>query len=943
MKRLTMLAVTILIATVSIFQTATAQMQNPVIPDDAAVRKGKLANGLNYYIRHNDKQKNLADFYIIHDVGAIQEDDSQQGLAHFLEHMAFNGTKNLPGKMLIEYLEKIGVKFGANLNASTSWDVTQYLMRDVPTVREGIVDSALLVLHDWSNFIALEPQEIDSERGVIMEELRTRDGASWRSMIKTIKAVAKGTKYEERNLIGYLDGLKSFDHSAIEKFYHTWYRPEYQAVIVVGDIDVDKVENKLKTLMADIPASPADAAQKDVIVVPDNEEPIISIFTDPEMLESSATIYIKHTALPKEINNTIAAEGMSLINSIACKMANARLSEIAMKPNAPFTSAYIGVGGVGICPTLENLIISVNTKDGELNRGIEAVLTEVKRIKEHGFTESELERAKNDVLRREEQAYNNRNDRKNNEYVARYISNFRRNTPMPDAETEWQMDKALIEQLPLENINQVFQSYITDNNQVFTIEAPVKDGVVNPTEEDIKAIIAKVKNVAVEAYKDNTVKEPLIPANAKLKGSKVKTVAHNDILGTTEWTLKNGIKIIVKPTTFKADEVIVSATMHAGLSNIGDADYNTANFLPTLVGSMGVSKFSATDLRKQLSGKSASVSLGTDDFETEVYGSGSPKDLETLLQLEYLYFTAPRFDKNDFDVTLNKYRSYVENLKTNPDFIMQSEFVKTLYNDNPRKQQISTEMLNSISFERLPEIYKTLYSNAANFTFTIVGNVDLETLKPLVEKYIGSLPVAKSKMEKKDDGVRPVKGEVVNDFKAAMLQPKVSVYRVFTGEITYTLENRMAMTFLSQALNARYLISIREEKGGTYGVGVQGRLAPDFYNKYSLLIAFDTNEAMADELSEIVMKEIKNIADNGPLTEDIEKTRQYLLKEWKNQIENNGSWLSFIDGFYYRGIDQISNYENVVKAVTNADVQALAKKILADNNMVYVVMRPEQK
>ena len=932
-----------MVATVAIFQTATAQMQNPVIPDDAAVRKGKLANGLNYYIRHNDKQKNLADFYIVHDVGAIQEDDSQQGLAHFLEHMAFNGTKNLPGKMLIEYLEKVGVQFGANLNANTSWDVTQYLMRDVPTIREGIVDSALLVLHDWSNFIALEPKEIDSERGVIMEELRTRDGASWRAMIKTIKAVAKGTKYENRNLIGYLDGLKSFDHSAIERFYHTWYRPEYQAVVVVGDIDVDKVENKLKALMADIPASPADAAQKEVIVVPDNDEPIISVFTDPEMLESSATIYIKHAALPKEIRNTVAAEGVLLINSIATTMANARLSEIAMKPDAPFTSAYIGIGSIGICPTLENLIISVNTKDGELGRGIEAVLTELKRIKEHGFTESEVERAKNDVMRREETAYNNRNDRKNGEYVSRYIRNFRFNIPMPDAETEWQMDKALIEQIPLEYINQTFQTYITDNNVVVTVEAPVKEGIVNPSEEDIKAIIAKVKGASVEAYADNTVKEPLIPASAKLKGSKVKSIAHNDTLGTTEWTLKNGIKVIVKPTAFKADEVIIDAVMHAGQSNLSDADYNTSEFLSTLVSSMGVSKFSATDLRKQLSGKNANVSLSVSDFETEIYGSGSPKDLETLLQLEYLYFTAPRFDKNDFDVTINKYRSYVENLKANPDFIMQSEFIKTLYNNNPRKQQLSTEMLNSISFERLPEIYKALYSNAANFTFTIVGNVDLATLQPLVEKYIGSLPVAKGKVEKKDDGVRPVKGVVVNDFKAAMLQPKVSVYRIFTGEIPYTLENSTAMTFLSQALNARYLISIREEKGGTYGVGVQGSLAPDFYNKYSLLIAFDTNEAMADELSEIVMKEIRNIADNGPLTEDIEKTRQYLLKEWKNRIENNGNWLGFIDSFYYRGIDRISNYEKAVKSVTNADVQALAKKILADNNMTYVVMRPEQK
>lgn len=938
-----MSAVTILIATVAIFQTAVAQMQNPAIPDDAAVRKGKLANGMNYYIRHNDKQKNLADFYIVHDVGAIQEDDSQQGLAHFLEHMAFNGTKNLPGKMLIEYLEKVGVKFGANLNASTSWDVTQYLMRDVPTIREGIIDSALLVLHDWSNFIALEPKEVDSERGVIMEELRTRDGASWRSMVKTVKAVGKGTKYEHRNLIGYLDGLKSFDHSAIRNFYHTWYRPEYQAVIVVGDVDVDAIENKITALMADIPASPADAVQKEVIVVPDNEEPIISIFTDPEMLESSATIYIKHPALPKEMNNTVMAEGLSLINSIAGRMANARLSEIAMKPNAPFTSAYIGVGGFGLCPTLEVLTISVNTKDGELNRGIEAVLTEVKRIKEHGFTESELERAKSDVLRREEKAYNNRNDRKNNEYVRRYISNFRKNSPMPDAETEWQIDKALIEQLPLANINQVIQAYITDNNQVYTVEAPEKEGVTNPTEADIKAIITKVKAASVEAYADDTVKEPLIPADAKLKGSKVAKTVHNDILGTTEWTLKNGIKVIVKPTTFKADEVVIDATMHAGQSNLDDADYNTAQFLSILVSSMGVSKFSATDLRKQLSGKSASVSVTSDDFVTSVSGNGSPKDLETLLQLEYLYFTAPRFDKNDFDVTINKYRSYVENLKSNPDFIMSAEYTKTLYNNHPRKQQISTEMLDDISFDRLPAIYKALYSNAADFTFTIVGNVDLATLQPLVEKYIGSLPVAKKKTVKKDDGVRPANGVVINDFKAVMKQPKVSVYRTFTGDIPYTLHNHVAMRFLSQALSSRYLISIREEKGGTYGVGVRGNIKADFVSQYTLFINFDTNEAMADELSEIVLNEIRNIAENGPLTEDVEKTRKYLLKDWKNQIENNDHWVRFIDTFHNRGIDQISNYENTVKAITNADIQALAKQILEDNNMVYVVMRPEKQ
>ena len=411
--------------------------QIPVIPADKAVRVGTLPNGMKYYLRHNDKQKNLADFYISHDVGAIQEEDDQQGLAHFLEHMAFNGTKNLPGKMLIEYLETVGVKFGANLNAGTSWDYTQYLLKDVPTIRPGIVDTAMLILHDWSHFIALEPKEIDSERGVIMEELRMRDGASWRSTIAMLKALGKGTRYEHRNLIGHLDGLKSFSHKSLENFYHKWYRPELQAVVIVGDINVDEIEAKLQKLMADIPASPADAAQKEHIVVPDNQEPIVSIFEDPEMQETSATLFIKRQALPKQYKNTIVAEQLNLINALASNMANARLQEIKMKPNAPFSSASFINGSIGICSTLENAGIGVNTQDGKLLAGLESAYTELERIRRHGFTEGELERAKQIVLKREEQAYNNRNDRKNGQYVRRYLDAFHKNTPMPDAETEW--------------------------------------------------------------------------------------------------------------------------------------------------------------------------------------------------------------------------------------------------------------------------------------------------------------------------------------------------------------------------------------------------------------------------------------------------------------------------------------------------------------------------
>ena len=913
------------------------------IPNDPAVRTGQLENGMKYYIRHNDKQKGLADFYIIHNVGAIQEDDNQQGLAHFLEHMAFNGTNNLPGKMLIEWCEKVGIKFGANLNAGTSWDYTQYLIKDVPVSRQGVVDTAMLILHDWSHFITLDHDEIDKERGVIQEELRTRDGASWRSTINLLKTLFKGTKYEHRNLIGHLDGLQSFTYDDIKSFYDKWYRPDYQAVVIVGDIDAEKVEAQVKSLMADIPAPAADAATKEVIIVPDNKEPIVSIFEDPEMLESDISLFIKRPALPDYVRNTVQAEMLSLINSLGGTMANARLSEIAMKPNAPFTNAHIGNGGVGICPTLDGLTVGVGTKDGELMKGFEAALVELERIRRHGFTEGEFERAKAQVLRREEQAYNNRNDRMNGQYVNRYLSAFRRNSAFPDAELEWKMDSAIIAQLPLVAINQTFASYITDHNNVVIVNAPKKEGVVNPTEAQILEAIAKVKGSEIAPYQDNTVKEPLIAPNAKLKGSKVKKSGANATLGTTEWTLKNGVKVVVKPTTFKADEVQIQMVSQAGISCLSDEDYNTGKYLSLVTSQMGLSKFSATELRKQLSGKSASTAVAPDDYTTAVYGNGSPKDLETILQLLYLRFTDPRFNEDDFNTVLGQYISYVENITTNPDYVASSEQLKSLYGNNPRRQQISTEVLKSINFDRVAPIYRQLLSNAADFTVYIVGNVDLATLKPLVEKYIGSLPAKKKKLTKRvDDGVRYATGEVINDFKAPMQQPKVSVCRFYTGDIEFNLENTVTATFLKDILRSRYTTSIREEKGGTYGVSVGYSVDPYYTPTYQFAIQFDTNETMADELSEIVVAEIKELAANGPKAEDLNKVREYLIKEWNNRLVQNGAWMSYIRHFYTYGEDmnRVANYENIVKSMTGEKIAAMAAKILADNNMTYVVMRP---
>ena len=940
MRNLFTLAVALLVSFAVAAQPGAQQI--PVIPADKAVRVGQLPNGMKYYLRHNDKQKNLADFYISHDVGAIQEEDDQQGLAHFLEHMAFNGTKNLPGKMLIEYLETVGVKFGTNLNAGTSWDYTQYLLKDVPTIRPGIVDTAMLILHDWSHFIALQPNEIDSERGVIMEELRMRDGASWRSTIQMLKALGKGTRYEHRNLIGHLDGLKSFEHSSLENFYKKWYRPELQAVVIVGDINVDEVEAKLQKLMSDIPASPADAAQKEVIVIPDNQEPIISIFEDPEMEESSATLFIKRQALPMQYNNTVVAEQLALINALASNMANARLQEMKMKPNAPFTNAYFRNGNVGICPTFESAGVGVDTQDGKLLAGFEAAYTELERIRRHGFTEGELERAKQSVMKAQELAYNNRNDRKNGQYVKRYLDAFHKNTPMPDAETEWKLDSTIIAQLPLQAINQTIAHCITDHNHVLIVNVPKKEGLVNPTEAQFAEVLAKVKAADIAPYADNTVKEPLIPADVKLKGSAVKKESKDEALGTITWVLKNGLKVVVKPTTFKADEVKVHMAAHFGQSSLTDEQYWTSAFLPTIVNYMGVSKFSATDLRKQLSGKDASVNIGVDDYETGVVGQGSPKDLETIMQLIYLRFTAPRFSKDDFDVLMNQYRPYFENVQTNPDYISAVERQKTLYGNHFRRQQVTPTVLDLVKFEYVEPVYRALYSNAANFTTYIVGNVDLATLKPLVEKYLGSLPVSKKLTKKVDDGARAVKGEVVNDFKVKMQQPKVGLTRIYTGPIEYTMKNRVTMNVLASVLRSRYTISIREEKGGTYSVGVGGSVYAEYEPWYQLIVLFDTNEQMADELSQIVIDEIKKIATEGPNAEDVEKTRKYLLKEYENQVQLNDNWVDWLDQYNYRGVDFTAEYKKALEELSYDDLKALAAKVLADNNMAYIVMRPEK-
>ena len=851
--------------------------------------------------------------------------------------MALNGTKNLPGKQIIEWTESIGVKFGANLNAGTGLEMTFYHMTNVPLTRESIIDSALLVLHDWSYFIAMEPEEIDKERGVIVEELRTRNTADTRVREKLANYIYGDTKYAKRNLIGYEDGLRNFPHKEIVDFYHRWYRTDLQAIIVVGDFDVDMMEAKIKTVMADIPAV-ENPEEKVLYFIPENEEPIVGIVTDRELTESSVEVIYKRDSFEPEDNNTMMVQLYNVLDNLTTSITNERFRDIAQKPNAPFISASIGNGSLS--ETCDAMIASADAREGETLQAFEALYTELERVARYGFTESELERAKERALRNAQQAYDRRDDRRSGEFAWTYINNFKSNSPMLSAENEWEIDQMLINLIELPVLNGFIMSErFVQDNQVALITAPEKEGVSIPVAAEVEAVIAKVRGAEIEAPVDTTVKEPLIPEGTKLKGSKVKNV-ETDRFDATVWTLKNGVRVVVKPTDFKTDEIIVNIAAMGGTSNLPVEMITSANFYGSYKSMAGVGKFSASDLRKQLTGKAASVSPYLSDYNNGFYGSASPKDLETLMQLIYLNFTSPRYDESDFGVAMDRVKSQYVNLRSNPMFILQENLFNTLYGNNPRRQALTYESLDEVRFEDIKAIDDILFSNPSDFVFTFVGNIDMAEFKSLAEKYLGSLPKSKKSLTWLDDGVRHPHGVVENRFTTTMQMPKTTVVYVYTGQIPYTIKHSLVIETLSQILDIRYMESIREEKGGTYGVSTIAMTEYTPVECYRLMVLFDTDPKLADELMEIVDLEINNIAENGVRAEDLAKIKEFFAKQHPDEIKQNSYWSNTIGTFHNSGYDFTTGYMDVVNSITSEDLQAMAKLILEENNIVKVIMDP---
>ncbi len=936
MKRILLILAAFAMAATAVF----AQPQE--LPNDPETRVGKLDNGLTYYIRHNDKPAQRAEFYLATNVGAIQETPEQDGLAHFLEHMCFNGTENFPGKTLLEYLQSIGVEFGRNINASTGVEQTEYMLNNVPVIREGIVDTCLLIMHDYSHYVTNDPIEIDKERGVIVEEKRTRNTASWRMYDQSKKYLYAGSKYADCSLIGSEENLYNFKPETLVDFYHTWYRPDLQALVVVGDIDVDTVEAKVKELFSTIP-NPENPQPKEAYAVPDNEEPIVGILTDKENTGTTVEIYWKDEPMPREMKNTNLAYLTDLVYDFLYYVMDERFSDITAKADAPFLSAVVGHGG--ITQTCDVTLARAQCKDGEALPAFRALLTEVVKLVRFGITEDEFSRAKDEILSQLEQAVEAADTRKNAEFVEPILSNFFDNEPFMAPATELEFAQGFCSMLNSAIINQMLSGLISDDNIVIIYKAPDKEGLEHPAESDFLALIDEVENSEIQANEAVEIGTELLDPET-LPGSAVAS-EEEGLYGSTVWTLGNGVKVVALPTQYKKDQILIQIFKSGGLSLISDEDLPSfeSNIRSTFEGNSGLGPFPKTTLDKMLSGVQASVVLAVSKTEQALQAKCPPKDLEKAFQMLYLKFTDHRFDPEEYAVGRKTLEAILPNFVNTPNYILSRECYESWYGkDNPRNLIISEEILEKASLETYEKIYtQQLFKDAAGAVVYIVGNFDTDAIRPLVEKYIGSLPEGEKAFEPIEENlVKTRTGRLTDDFTTPMEAPKTTVYQTITTTegISYSVKNAVAYSALEYIMQMIYTDTLREDEGGTYGAGVNCSIIRDPFEQAEILVAFDTKPESADKLRQMAVDNFRELAENGPSEEYFNRTIENFKKNLPESRINNGYWINNLKTWIKFGDDYDTLYEEAVNSLTPADVQAVAKTLIDCGNFIEIVMRP---
>ena len=947
MKRILLtLSAIVLTAVMALAQQPTREQmeayiaQMPQIPTSEAYTIGHLDNGLTYFIRHNELPSGRAEFYLATNVGAIEEEyPAQDGLAHFLEHMCFNGTEHFPGKAILDYLRSIGAEFGRNINASTGFEETQYMLNNIPVQRETVVDSCLMILADYSHYVLNQPEEIDAERGVIIEERRTRRNASWRTMEASLPYYfGPDTKQATCTLIGTQEHLETFKPESLVEFYHTWYHPANQAVIVVGDVDVARTEAKIKEIFGAIPAKENYLA-KPIQKIADHAEPRVGIITDPETTSPSLEIIWHSEAMPESINATYTGQVTELLKGFLSQVMYERFQDITSKPTSPFLDGSFYVSSL-IYEDIDAVMGEVTLREESILEGFRAFYTELLRLKKFGITDAEFNRAKAEIVSMYETRANRAETRQNAEFVRPIISHFFDKQPLVEPKDELEFVQMMTGQINAAAISQAAAQLWENQNLVVIYNGPEKEGIATPTAEQLLQVMAEVEASEISAPEGEDIPEAFLDP-AKLKGAKVSK-AGNTIYGASEWTLKNGVKVIVYPTDLQKDQILFNIYKEGGLSLVSTDDIASFedNIFSLFQSNSGVSAFSGTVMAKMLTGKNLSVTPYFDPLENGINGRSTVKDFETAMQLVYLYWTAPRFDPEEWQNGIDQINAVLPNLVNQPNYKFQKELYNTLYGGNQRKQMISEDIVNRASLSVVEKNWKKLFADAAGATMVIVGDVNPEAVKPMIEKYVGSLPKGRKALKWVDPREDLAKGKIENVINVDMQTPKSTVYQVYNADIEYTYAKDAAMDAISYIMDMRYTNSLREEEGGTYGASTRGSLQRRPKQIGMFLVGWDCKPALCDKLREIAVKGFKDLAENGPTDDELQAAKLNLQKNLPESRQRNNWWLNSIELYLTYGQDRDKLYEEAINNLSKEDITSLLNEILAQGNFIEMVMKP---
>lgn len=928
------LTITFIVLLVNIF--AQPFQLTDKIPFNPATSKGTLKNGLTYYVKSNSTPKNRAEMMLVVSAGSVLEDSDQLGLAHFCEHMNFNGTKNFPKNDLIKYFESIGMEFGPEINAYTSFDETVYMV-NVPLDKEEYVQKGLQVLYDWASQVTDSDEEIDKERGVVHEEWRGGQGASQRMMNQWLPVFLKNSKYAERLPIGKMEIVDKFSPEVLRRFRNDWYRPDLQAIIIVGDFDQNKMVKMIEDKFSDIPAKP-NVRTKESFPVPPHPETLIKIVTDKETTKSSASVYIKH---PMYIDLTINGYRNSIVYNLYNQMLDLRLAELAQQENPPFVAGQSGYGGlVGPSDVYSS---TAACHPGKILEGLKAVLLENERVLKFGFTQGELDRTKASMLKSMETAYNERDKRESMSIADEYGRNFLlRKEPVPGIETEFEYYKAFMPTITLPEVNVLAKKWITDQNRVVVVTAPESPTVPVPTETDVRNLLAEVQKQNIEAYKDETTSEPLmktIPAPGKVVGE--KKISEVDAV---EWTLSNGSKVVIKQTDFKDDEILFTSFSWGGSSLYPLKDNISSSFASTIMDLSGIANFNLITLQKMLSGKEVSISPVIKQLTQSLEGSSNVSDLETLFQLINLYFTQPRFDGAAFSSFISRMRSQLDNKEVSPETSFADTFKVVCANYHPRMKPLTKEMLKEANFSRITQIGKERFANPGSFTYFFVGKIDTLKIKPLVEKYLASLPVRKDGGRWVDLKIRKPAG-VVEKVVEKGKETKCIQYLQFHGKFNYATKDIIELDALAKILTTRLLESIREDKSSVYYIGAQPG-----YNKlplaeYDMTIYYGTSPEKLKELKGGVFATVRDLVENGPKQEEVDKAREKIKRERETNLRENGFWEAVLKTYYLNrdgDFKTFSEFAPIVEGLTPLSLKSAAFRFFDFKNYIDVSLVPEK-